>query len=459
MKAVLIKQKAILIGVGIFCFTFMSAQEDPLANYILIGLENNLVLKQKNISFEKAMLGLETAKSFYLPSISFQTVYSTADGGRNIPLPLGDLLNEAYATLNQLSGSQKFPQLRNESINFLPHNYYDAKIRTTVPILNTDIGYNIQINRQQLKLQVYEMEVYRRELVKHIKIAYFNYLNALQAVSVYESSKELAEEGKRVNEKLLESGKGLPAYVMRAESEVAQAHAKLVNGRQQVENARMYLNSLLNRAADSSIESDYHTESALREAVSRLNEDVNVKDREELLALKQVITLNETVLKMNEQYLIPKLSAFLDLGSQASDFRFNDESRYYMAGIQMEIPVFSGNRNHHKVKQAKLDRQKAILNFEEIKEQMDLSSGVAKNGLRAAYEVYKSSLVQLEAAQTYQRLIDRGYKGGTHSYIETVDARSQLTQARMSMLINKYRVLIADAEVERETASYSMPPH
>lgn len=459
MKAVLIKQKIILIAVGIFCFTFVSAQEDPLANYIMIGLENNLVLKQKNISFEKAMLGLETAKSFYLPSISFQTIYSTADGGRNIPLPLGDLLNEAYATLNQLSGTQKFPQLQNESINFLPHNYYDAKIRSTVPIVNTDIGYNIKINKQQVKLQEYEVEIYRRELVKNIKSAYFNYLNALQAVSIYESSQELAEEGKRVNEKLLQSGKGLPAYVMRAESEVAQAHAQVVNGRQQVENARMYLNSLLNRPAESSIQSNYPAELALQEAVSRINGDAKIENREELLALKQIITLNKTVQKMNEQYLIPKLSAFLDLGSQASNFRFNDESRYYMAGLQLEVPIFSGNRNHYKVRQAKLDQQKAMLNFEEVKQQLDLSSGVAKNGLRAAYEVYQSSLVQLEAAQTYQRLIDRGYKGGTHSYIETVDARNQLTQARMGMLISKYRVLIAAAEVERETASYSLPPH
>src|SRR5690606_30755644 len=143
---------------------------------------------------------------------------------------------------------------------------------------------------------------------------------------------------------------------------------------------------------------------ALQEAVNRLNEDVKVEKREELLALKQVIMLNETVQKMNERYFVPRLSAFLDLGSQASDFRFNDESRYYMAGIQLEIPVFSGNRNRHKVKQAKLDRQEAILNFEEVKKQVDLSSGVAKNGLRVAYEVYQSSLVQLEAAQTYQRL-------------------------------------------------------
>src|SRR3546814_10220494 len=130
MNKLVINKRITLFLIGMIFFSIAFGQGNSLVKYIAIGLENNLILEQKNVSFEKAMLGLETAKSFYLPSVSFQTAYSTANGGRNIPLPLGDLLNEAYATLNQLTGTQRFPQLQNESINFLPYNYYDAKIRT-----------------------------------------------------------------------------------------------------------------------------------------------------------------------------------------------------------------------------------------------------------------------------------------------------------------------------------------
>ncbi len=429
---------------------------NPLENYIAEGFENNLVLQQKGVSLDKALLALQTAKSMFLPLVAFQANYQTADGGRNIPLPLGDLLNGAYATLNQLTGTQNFPQLQNESITFLPKNFYDAKVRTTVPVINTDIIYNKKLNEQQIVLKEYEVETYRRELVKNIKSAYYNYLNALQAVSIYQSSLDLAHEGKRVNEKLLESGKGLPAYVLRSNSEIAQAQAQLTQARQQVENARLYFNSLLNRGGDAAIDTGFNVDAELVQASVQLKEATGAAQREELKSLQQVIRLNETVVKMNKSYAVPKLSGFLDLGSQSEDWKFNDQSRYYLAGLQLDIPVFAGNRNQHKIRQAGLDLRDAQLNLEQVKQQLNMSSSIARNNLKAAWETYRSSQVQLEAAESYQRLIERGYRAGTNTYIETVDARNQLTAARMALTINKYNVLLASAGLERETASYNL---
>jgi len=66
------------------------------------------------------MNGLEVARSMFLPNITFDLTYSHADGGRSIDLPIGDMLNPVYATLNQLTNSPNFPQIQNEQINFLP---------------------------------------------------------------------------------------------------------------------------------------------------------------------------------------------------------------------------------------------------------------------------------------------------------------------------------------------------
>src|SRR5690606_42013771 len=84
--------------------------QNTLEKCVEEGLENNLVLSQKNGSWGKAMIGLQSAKSLYLPTVAVQTTCSTADGGRNIPLPLGDLLNGVYATLNQLTETPKLTQ-------------------------------------------------------------------------------------------------------------------------------------------------------------------------------------------------------------------------------------------------------------------------------------------------------------------------------------------------------------
>ncbi|WEK33418.1 MAG: TolC family protein [Candidatus Pseudobacter hemicellulosilyticus] len=437
--------------------TGVVAGQDALELYIQQGIDSNLVMQQKNVSLDKALLALRRARSLYAPTIAFQTLYQTGDGGRDIPLPLGDLLNGAYATLNQLTNSNAFPQLENQSINFFPRNFYDAKVRTTIPIYDKDLAYNKQISGQQVQLQEFEVAAYRRELVKEIKLAYYDHLRALQAVAIQRSALGLAGEGKRVNQKLLDNGKGLPAYLLRAESEIAAVEAQLTQAAQQVDNARLYFNMLLNRPATAAIDTSFNEESALHSIPMLPNGPASAQQREELQSLAAYIRLNETVLKMNKQFFLPKLGGFLDLGSQAEGFRFNKQSRYYLTGLQLDIPIFSGQRNKMTITETNLNLRNAQLNLQQVSQQLNLSAQVATNNLTAAWKTYQSTTVQLNAAETYQRLIDRGYQAGTNTYIETVDARNQLTTARLAATINKYNVLQAAAVLERETAAYSFP--
>src|SRR5260221_4360217 len=70
------------------------SQSTLLDKYIDSAFKNNIVLQQKNISLEKAEYALEMAKGFYYPTVAFQAGYQTAGGGRDISLPIGDLLND-----------------------------------------------------------------------------------------------------------------------------------------------------------------------------------------------------------------------------------------------------------------------------------------------------------------------------------------------------------------------------
>ena len=437
----------------LFCFSTANAQ-DILKAYVDTAFKNNIVLQQKNVSLEKAQYALKTAKGLFLPTVALQGAYQTADGGRNIPLPLGDLMNPVYSTLNQITGSTNFPMLENQTINFLPKNFHDAKLRTTVPIINTDIIYNKRIAQQQVVLKEYEVQIYKRDLVKEIKTAYYNYLNALAAVDIYKSGLQLAKEGLRVNEKLLENGKGLPAYVLRSQSEVENANATLLDAQQKVNNARLYFNFLLNRNPNDLILSDTNDQTELAKVEGLLAGLNMTNQREELKVLGQVEGINKNVQKMNSQFAVPKLGAFLDVGTQSEGFHFNANTRYYMLGLQLEIPIFSGNRNSNKLKESNLDLRNAELNSNLVAQQLSLSAKVSQNNLRSAYQTYQSSQKQFEAAATYLRLIERGYLAGANSFVETIDARNQYTSSKILVNINLYKVLTAMANMERETASY-----
>ncbi len=432
-----------------------SSAQQALDEYIEIGLKNNLVLQQKNISLEKAMLSLKIANGMFSPSVTLLGNFLSGTGGRSISFPVGDLLNPVYSTLNQMTGTDNFPQIENVNQNFFPKDFYDVRARASMPILNTDLIYNRKIRENQTLLQEYEVIIYKRELIRNIKSAYFNYLGAREGVSIYQSALTRAQEGKRVNESLLANGKGLPAYVLRSQSEIENIKAQLVDAERQVENAKLYINFLLNRDADEEIITAYSAEENLLNASLLIQEPATVQKREELMQIQTLKGLNENMLSMTKLYWSPKISGFVDLGAQAENLSYTSNANYNLIGVQLEMPLFAGLTNRHKISQSRLEIKNTELSASQINQQLNLNTQFSKNTLISAFQNYHSAQKQLEAAQSYQRLIDKGYKEGINTFIEAVDARNQLTSAQLLVTLNQYRVLIAEANLERETAAYT----
>ena len=194
--------KKLFITLLLFRF-FGAYSQSSLDTYIKAALSNNETIKQQQFLLTKSLYALKESKSLFLPSVGFNATYTLADGGRTVDIPVGDLVNQVYKTLNQMTGTNNFPQLQNQSVLLNPNNFYDAKIRTTYPILNAEIEYNRKIKTQQYNMQQIEINLYKRELVKEVKNAYFKYLQACEAVSIYETALSLVKENLRVNTALL----------------------------------------------------------------------------------------------------------------------------------------------------------------------------------------------------------------------------------------------------------------
>ena len=58
--------------------------QNVLDDYIKLGIQNNLVLKERNISLEKSLLALREAKTLFMPSVNLTASYTLAAGGRSI---------------------------------------------------------------------------------------------------------------------------------------------------------------------------------------------------------------------------------------------------------------------------------------------------------------------------------------------------------------------------------------
>ncbi|WP_057940357.1 TolC family protein [Algoriphagus resistens] len=443
-----IKTSILLIPLGLLMSYSLPAQE-ILKEYIQLGIENNLVLKEKNISIEQSILALKDAKSFFIPAVEFGASYTLATGGRTIDFPVGDLLNNVYSTLNELTQSQQFSQLENVNVNFLANNFYDARFRVSMPLINPDLSYQKDMREKQVQVSQYELAIYKATLIQDIKLAYFDYCTAHMAIDVIKSSKELVVQNLRDNQSLLENGRGLPASVLRAESEVENINALLIEAGNRQKNASYYLNFLLNRPLETEL--IFEEQPLDWELIRSLTQEENLSSRPELLQLATLHSIQETQLKSSKNYWIPRLSTFADLGSQAFNFEFSSQNTAYLFfGLNLSIPIFQGGRNRTQIQRSQLGLENIAVQQSLTENKLTLDLKLAKNQLKTSEATYRSAEKKTESSGTYLRLVNRGFKEGTNSLIEFIDARNQYTQAELQKTITAYALLKAQATLERQ---------
>jgi outer membrane protein TolC len=300
-------------------------------------------------------------------------------------------------------------------------------------------------------MKQFELAAYKRQLVYDIKSAYFIYLGAIAAVKIYESALQLVNKNVEINESLLRNGKSLPANYLRSKSEAERVKAELNSAQNRAANARKYFNFLLNRELDSEVDASFNVSQAEPVDTSYLA----IEGREELHMLRTAKEINQSTLRLTKLSRIPKVNAFLDLGSQAADWRVNENSRYYLVGVQLSMPLFQGFRTNHTIRQNTLEIEKTELNLSHTIQELNLAALVAKNDLQTATQNYVASREQLKSSQSYFNLVEKGYQQGINTLIEFLDGRNQLTLSLLQQNVRLYEMLIASAKVERETASYA----
>ncbi|MBY0482640.1 MAG: TolC family protein [Chitinophagaceae bacterium] len=442
-----------------FCLSATIVQgvsgQTVIEKYVRQALDSNLALKQKNFDLRKSVLDLNRAKALFYPQVNLGSQYTVSNGGRTSELPIGDLLNGVYSTLNQITASNKFPQVNNQTINFLPNDFHDTKIEMVLPIINTDLKYNKQIKEETIHSNEQEIQVYKRELVKAIRLAYYQYLQADKAIRIYENAMTTVTENLRLNEKLVKNNVATKEVIARAKTQVSQVETSLTEAINNQKNAMAYFNFLLNQPLGTPIQLDSNLLNHFKDKLT-VSLDIPTK-REELLQLQSAKKIYQTNLKMNEAAGIPKLNAAYDIGFQGSGFKFNDKQFYQLGVLQLQLNLFKGYDNRYKIKQAQIDIDAIQNKYNDVEKQLHLQVTTAYNTYLSAWAALKSTSNEMESTREVYQLTDKRYKAGQALLIELTDALSQMTNAEIKNSIAQLTVLNKEAELERVTASYSLP--
>lgn len=446
-----------LIYFVIFVMTAsMGFAQSQVELYVQEGLENNLGLKQKETNYKKSLEALKESKGLFFPNISLEARYSVSQGGRTIDLPIGDLLNPVYATLNQLIQQDKFPAIDNLSFMFLRPQEHETKLRLIQPVFNTDIYYNSLIKEEMVQGEEITINKFKLELVAEIKKAWYQTAMASSISEMLLESRALLLENQRINQKLFENDKITKDILYRSQTELIKFDQQIREANKNLKLATAYLNFLVNRPLDQVVEIEDPGKLPVLTDGSENYELLALSSRQELARLSSYEHLADYQLKMQSAKKLPEMLLVADYGFQGEKYAFNSDADFAQVSALLSWNLFNGFQNKAKIQQALLQKEMLEQQKEEVQNSIKLQVTSALLEVKTAENALLSAEAQKRSAEEGFRLVERKYEEGMYSLLEYIDARTSLTQARENLIISKYRYLSDYAEFEKTIAIHTI---
>jgi outer membrane protein len=426
-------------------------QTATLDAYVKEGIENNLALKQQKLDYKKSLYAIDEARSYFFPQLSINARATFSSGGRTIDFPIGDLMNPVYSTLNTLTASNNFPQVKNEQIQFLRPFEQETKISLVQPVFNPTIYYNTKIKKELANSKSINKTIYQRNLVAEIKTAYFNHLKANKAVELIDETRKLVLENIRVNESLYANDKVTIDVIYRSKAELSKLDQQMAVAEKNVSITRRYFNFLLNKNLDSEI----LIEKTLGESLPTIQGNSSPSDlasgRSELEMLDSYASANKLSQKMYGSDYLPTVLLAADYGFQGEEYRFTDEDDFATVSLVLKWDLFTGKKRKAKIQQSRIDGEVLKTRQQELQNQLELQINAAFLDLMASEKAIKAAKEQQTSAEQTFNLINKKYKEGQASLLQYLDAQTTLTNAKENYWIEVYDFYIKLAEYQKQT--------
>jgi outer membrane protein TolC len=435
---------------------------EVIDNYVRQGLESNLSLRAQSLEVERSAAALDEARARYFPEVGFAARYSRSEGGRTIDLPLGDALNPAYQTLNDLLMAQgqqpQFPVVQNETIAFLRETEQDTRITLRMPLIQPAIPAAVRAQRELLGASEYSHEALARQLKRDITVGYLRWLGSVRNQGIVNASVALLNENLRVNESLNRNGKITEDQVLRARAELLAVTQQSREAQNLAAQAQSYLNFLLNRPMDTALENADIASgvNATTRALAELRQSA-LDNRPELAQLGALTRASEAQTSVAKADLWPTLSLGADGGIQGEEYEFGSGSNYATVSLLLNWTFFDGGARRAAVRQANAVARRTATQRDELTQQVQLEVQQSLDRLNTSADSLATADARAQAARAAFRIASRKRDEGVISQVEFIDARSALTSAELNLNVTRFEVLARQAELDYATASGTLP--
>ena len=435
---------------------------EVIDDYVREALRSNLSLESQSLEVERNLALLDAARGRFFPELAFAARYTRAEGGREIDVPLGQMLNPVYSTLNDLLAAQgrtgSFPTISDQTINFTREREQDTRLTLRQPIYAPAIPAAIRAQRAALEASEFGRIAFARRLKRDTTVAYLDWLKATKTVDIVRSSVALLEENVRVNESLFRNGKITQDQVLRARAELLAVVQQLREARNGQSQARSYLNFLRNHPLEEEL-----MPATVNREITRAVQDLAtlrsaaLANRPELDQLDRATRAAESRIQLARADLKPTLSLGVDGGIQDERYDFGRGSNFGTISLLLNWKFFDGGTNRAEARSARAEARQAATRREEAALQIQLEVQQALDRLLTTSDSIATAEARVEAASAGFRIAGRKRDEGAINQVEFIDSRNSLASAELNLNVTVFEVLARQAELDYATASGTLP--
>ena len=425
------------------------AQSNILDEYIRIGLENNITIQKANLSYEKGLAALQEARGYFLPGLSLNARYTVARGGRVFEFPAGDMLNPLFQNITALNNSMAainplYPALppyhsaENISFRFYRPTEHETKLSLVQPIFNPAIYYNYRIKKVETIIGLDGIELSRRNLVKQISEAYYDYMRSTGYERITTELMMLATENLRICNSLWNNDMITRDVLYKAEADLAEARMKKAGATGAVNSSRSLFNFHLNRGLNEPVTADTNLLPVLPAITLEESIEGSAGRRPEIALINNWLEANRLFIRLNRAESLPVVAGAADYGFQGEKYRFGKEDDFMLASVVLRWNIAAGSTARNKTRQAMLDREMLELSRQEMEKQIELQIITAWHNMVTANEAAAAAAAALEPAVASYNIVRTRFREGQESYGNLLVAQTMMTKAMEEMLDRQY---------------------
>lgn len=309
--------------------------------------------------------------------------------------------------------------------------------------------------RDDVMRQTYQAtEEQKIQIAVEVSKAYYDVLATTQQVKVAAENITRIERSLRDAKNQYDAGVADKTDYKRATIALNNARASKIANEEILKAKREYLKSLMGYPAEAPLELQYDSVALEQSVTPPQADELNLDRRIEFQLLNTQLKLQEANLQYNRWAYLPNVSLN---GAYNFNYLSNEFAKLYnvnypasFAAITLGFPIFQGGKRKANIDAARWQVERTKLDLLSLKNSVNAAYADALARYKSTYTNYQALKENLELAREVYDIIQLQYRNGIKTYLEVINAETDLRTATINYYTALYNVLSSRVDVQRE---------